>query len=69
MFGLGATELIVILVIVLVLFGTKKLKTLGSDLGTAIKGFRQAVTSEPSDKPVDPPRVIDIEVDRTGNKP
>ncbi len=41
--GFGITELIVILVIVLLLFGTKKLKNLGSDLGSAIKGFRKAM--------------------------
>jgi len=43
--GFGITELIVILVIVLLLFGTKKLKNLGGDLGSAIKGFRKAMTS------------------------
>jgi len=42
--SLGLTELLVILTIVILLFGTKKLKTLGSDLGGAIKGFRKAVT-------------------------
>ena len=41
--GFGITELIVILVIVLLLFGTKKLKNLGGDLGSAIKGFRKAM--------------------------
>ncbi len=39
----GITELVIILVIVLLLFGTTKLKSLGSDLGSAIKGFRSAV--------------------------
>ncbi len=42
----GVTELIIILVIVLLLFGTSKLKSLGTDLGSAIKGFRSAVTDE-----------------------
>lgn len=41
--GFGITELIVILVIVLLLFGTRKLKNLGGDLGSAIKGFRKAM--------------------------
>ena len=40
MFGIGMGELLVILGIVLLLFGTKRLKTLGADLGNAIKGFR-----------------------------
>lgn len=45
----GIFELLVILVIVLLLFGTKRLKTLGSDLGNAIKGFRSAMQDD--DKP------------------
>ncbi len=42
----GVTELIIIAVIVLLLFGTSKLKNLGSDLGSAIKGFKSAVSEE-----------------------
>jgi sec-independent protein translocase protein TatA len=44
----GIPELLLILVIVLLLFGTTKLKSLGSDLGSAIKGFRTAI--DPDDK-------------------
>jgi len=36
-------SLLVILVIVLVIFGTKRLRSLGSDLGGAVKGFRSAM--------------------------
>ena len=46
MFGLSLTELLVILAIVLLLFGTKKLRNLGGDLGGAIKGFRSAMTDD-----------------------
>lgn len=46
MFGLGMTELLVILAIVLLVFGPKRLKSIGSDLGSAIKGFRSAVSEE-----------------------
>lgn len=46
MFGLGMTELLVILAIVLLIFGPKRLKNIGADLGNAIKGFRTAVTEE-----------------------
>lgn len=42
----GVTELLIILAIVLLLFGPKRLKSLGSDLGSAIKGFRSAVKEE-----------------------
>lgn len=42
MFGLGTTELIVILVIILVLFGAGKLPEIGSGLGKAIKNFKRS---------------------------
>jgi|AP95_1055475.scaffolds.fasta_scaffold00086_26 sec-independent protein translocase protein TatA len=42
----GITELIIILVIVLLLFGTTKLKSIGNDLGSAIKGFRSAISDD-----------------------
>ncbi|MBQ62650.1 MAG: twin-arginine translocase TatA/TatE family subunit [Gammaproteobacteria bacterium] len=48
----GITELVIILIIVLLLFGTAKLKSLGSDLGSAIKGFRNAVGPEEDVKTV-----------------
>lgn len=41
--GISIWQLLIILVIVLLLFGTKKLKNLGTDLGGAIKGFRSAM--------------------------
>ena len=44
----GVTELVIILVIVVLLFGTTKIKSLGADLGSAIKGFRNAVTDDTS---------------------
>lgn len=44
----GIWELVVILVIVALLFGTKKLGTIGSDLGNAIKGLRNAMREDDS---------------------
>ncbi|MEE4377038.1 MAG: twin-arginine translocase TatA/TatE family subunit [Candidatus Competibacteraceae bacterium] len=41
--GISIWQLLIVLVIVLVLFGGKRLRTLGSDLGTSIKGFRDAM--------------------------
>ena len=41
--GIGFRELLVILVIALVIFGAKRLKTVGSDLGAAVRGFKKAV--------------------------
>jgi sec-independent protein translocase protein TatA len=44
--GIGIKELLIILVIIVLLFGTKRLKSLGSDLGAAIKGFKKSMTDE-----------------------
>ncbi len=41
--NIGPFQLLIVLVIVLAIFGTKRLRTLGSDLGSAVKGFRSAV--------------------------
>ena len=63
--GFGLTELLVVLAIVLLIFGPKRLKNIGADLGNAIKGFRTAVTDEekPSDaEPDADPTVIEGEV-------
>ena len=45
-FGLGPTELIIILGIALLLFGAKKLPEIGSSLGNAIKEFRKTQSDE-----------------------
>lgn len=42
--GISIWQLLIVLVIVLLLFGTKRLKSIGSDLGNAVKGFRSAMT-------------------------
>jgi sec-independent protein translocase protein TatA len=42
--GLGMRELVVILLVVLVVFGAKKLRTVGSDLGHAVRGFKKAMS-------------------------
>ncbi|GAA6151744.1 Sec-independent protein translocase subunit TatA [Pseudoteredinibacter isoporae] len=44
--GISIWQLLIILVIVLLLFGTKRLKNLGGDLGGAIKGFKKAMSDE-----------------------
>lgn len=60
--NIGPVQLLIVLAIVLAIFGTKRLRTLGSDLGSAVKGFRSAVNdaestteqlSESSDKDAD----------------
>lgn len=46
--GIGIWQLVIIAVIVIVLFGTKKLRGIGGDLGGAIKGFKKAIKDEES---------------------
>lgn len=48
--GLSIPHLLVVLVIVVLVFGTKRLKNVGADLGEAIKGFRAAVKEGGEDK-------------------
>jgi sec-independent protein translocase protein TatA len=42
--GIGMKELLVILLVVLLVFGAKKLKTIGSDLGSAVRGFKKSMS-------------------------
>jgi len=44
--GIGIWQLLIILLIVVMLFGTKRLKNLGSDLGGALKGFKTAIKDD-----------------------
>jgi sec-independent protein translocase protein TatA len=44
--GISIWQLAIVLVIVVLIFGTKRLKSIGSDLGGAIKGFKKAVDSD-----------------------
>ncbi len=48
--GISIWQLVIILVIVLVLFGAKRLRNVGSDLGSAVKGFKSAMKEEDSKK-------------------
>ena len=50
MAGISIWQLLIIAVIVVLLFGTKKLRGLGGDLGSAIKGFKNAVTDDKDEK-------------------
>ena len=46
MFGIGMQELLIILVVALVLFGSKKLPEIGSGLGRAIRNFKRSVSED-----------------------
>lgn len=53
MFGISPMQLLIILVIVVLLFGTKKLRGLGGDLGSAMKGFKKAMSDDDKEKDAD----------------
>ncbi len=55
--GIGTKELLIILLVVLVVFGAKKLRSVGSDLGAAVRGFKKAM-SEGEDEQSTPPKQI-----------
>lgn len=46
MFGLSPAQMIILLVVILLVFGTKKLRNAGSDLGAAVKGFKKAMQDD-----------------------
>jgi len=48
--GIGIWQLVIVAVIVVLLFGTKKLRNLGGDLGSAVKGFKSAIGEEKDQK-------------------
>ncbi|WP_325175812.1 twin-arginine translocase TatA/TatE family subunit [Pseudomonas sp. LF19] len=50
--GIGIWQLLIVLVIVFMLFGTKRLKGLGADVGDAIQGFRKSMGNGPAEDDV-----------------
>ncbi|MCC6297065.1 MAG: twin-arginine translocase TatA/TatE family subunit [Pseudomonadales bacterium] len=59
--GISIWQLLIILVIVMLIFGTKRLKGLGGDIGGAIKGFRDAMNDDKGKK--DEPERLDAQTD------
>ncbi|WP_111637573.1 Sec-independent protein translocase subunit TatA [Marinomonas shanghaiensis] len=62
--GISIWQLLIVLAILILIFGTKKLKNLGSDLGGAVKGFKEAVDKDDKaeDEKVTQHKVIDADV-------
>jgi sec-independent protein translocase protein TatA len=57
--AMSVPQLLIILVIVALIFGTKRLKEVGGDLGSAVKSFRKAMnTSGEADEPVETPKQL-----------
>ena len=48
--GISIWQLLIIALIIVLLFGTKKLRSLGSDLGGALKGFKSAIKEDEKDE-------------------
>lgn len=48
--GISIWQLLIILAIVVMLFGTKRLRSLGTDLGSAIKGFKKSISDDETEK-------------------
>jgi sec-independent protein translocase protein TatA len=49
---IGFKELVVILIVVLLIFGAKKLKTIGTDLGSAVRGFKKSMNDGDAEESV-----------------
>jgi sec-independent protein translocase protein TatA len=67
--GISVWQLLIILAIVIMLFGTKRLRNLGGDLGSAVKGFRKSMQTDedPADSESDEspePADLDAEKDK-----
>ena len=59
--GISIWQLLIVLLIVLLIFGAKRLKNVGSDLGEAVKGFKKSVKDEEKN----PTNIIDGKVEQT----
>ncbi|MGE6822511.1 MULTISPECIES: twin-arginine translocase TatA/TatE family subunit [Pseudomonas] len=56
--GIGIWQLVIVLLIVFLLFGTKRLKGLGGDVGEAIQGFRKSMGGTADNTVEQPPQVL-----------
>ena len=59
--GISIWQLLIILAIVIMLFGTKRLRTLGSDLGSAVKGFRKSMSDDEAQEQTEQKNAENIE--------
>ncbi|MFQ6371886.1 Sec-independent protein translocase subunit TatA [Shewanella sp. YIC-542] len=67
--GISIWQLLIIALIVVLLFGTKKLRSLGSDLGGAVKGFKNAMTPEEEAKSIESNTAKSESAEATEKKP
>ena len=62
--GISIWQLLIILVIVLLLFGTKRLRNLGGDLGNAVRGFKKAMGDDEKKDAAEPERLEKADDDK-----
>ena len=65
--GISVWQLVIILLIVVLLFGTKKMRNIGSDLGSAIKNFKSSMADGEAGKDDDAPAQLDNREPAKGN--
>jgi len=74
--GISIWQLLIVLAIIVLLFGTKRLRTFGSDLGSAVKGFRKSLNDAETERDDDKPKleedddsnIIDGNLEKTEEK-
>ncbi len=62
--GISIWQLLIILAIIVLLFGTKKLRGIGSDLGGAVKGFKKAVSDDQANSDAEKDKLANTSVEQ-----
>ncbi|MDX1457647.1 MAG: Sec-independent protein translocase subunit TatA [Marinobacter sp.] len=65
--GISIWQLLIVLGIVILLFGTKKLRNIGSDLGGAIRGFKKSMNDDEA-QPKEDPKPVDDQSDSASHQ-
>ena len=67
--GISGWQLLILLLIVVLVFGTKRLRNIGSDLGSAVRGFRKGMEEDTDEARTPPSLGAGPEADDPGQKP
>jgi sec-independent protein translocase protein TatA len=59
--GISAWQLVILLLIIILIFGTRRLRNMGGDLGAAVKGFKKGLNEGEDPEPTDPEQLSDEE--------
>lgn len=65
--GISIWQLLIVLVIIVLIFGTKKFRNIGGDLGNAVKGFKKAMNDDDAAATKDQPKKIEGDADFADN--